>query len=386
MTYASAPSPAYPIAAQLLAVPRITLAPRIPIDRHLLAVAAIGTGLDHLAGEIPLALSDEHTDADRFTDGVLFTDRRLLARTGDSSVEMPYPALQDVRLRSGVIIDDLDLTAWNRVYTLEGLPAVQATAAFLRALLQMPPGYRVPPPRALATPSVDDPTGGLAARHDIWSRDVRVLPLLGMAIEGHRQGWLAPAMGFDLVTRAMLFDRTLAYGRGAHEGWWTSPIGGPDLAYAFTRMLGEPTRVWQDGHARVFDFRLNSGSNAGAAAASTAVGLLALGVFGVGWVSTPGRSLSSVRLKVAPGNASCGFALYDENGAKLSQSWSPLVKTLFEILPRIEGRMLIQRAAFGWDVPPEQLDDMPVEALFRKVAETIGEIEIGIYFPKPPPK
>ncbi|APR84547.1 Hypothetical protein A7982_09896 [Minicystis rosea] len=378
----STASPAYPIATQLLVGKHLTLAPHIALDRHSLAIAKIGTGLDHLAGEMALALSDDRLEEEEFSRGVVFTDRRVFARVDNKTIDVPYPAIQDVRARSGMLQDDLDITAYNRVFTLAGIPAMQPTAAFLQALTRFPPGYRVPPPRPLSYPTPDDPTGGAAARHDIWSRDVRVLPLLGMAIEGHRQGRISAEIGADLVTRAMLFDRTLAYGRGAREGWWTSALGGPDLAYAFSRMIGETTGSWQENQARCFEFRIRPrGPNVGAAV-STAVGLLALGVLGVGWVSTPGRALPAVRVKIVAGTGSCGFALCDEKGAPLSQEWAPLVKALFEGLSRIEGRMLIQRAAFGWDMPPERLDEIPVEALFRGVAERIGEIDIGIFFPK----
>ena len=378
----STQSPAYPIATQLLVGEHLTLAPRIPIERHALAIATIGTGLDHLVGEMALALSDDRAEDERFTRGVVITDRRVFMRSAEKIIDIPYPAIQDVRARSGMIRDDLDISAWNRMYTLADIPAMQPTAAFLQALLRIHPGYRVPPPRPLSYPSPEDPTGGAAARHDIWSRDVRVLPLLGMAIEGHRQGRISAEIGADLVTRAMLFDRTLAHGRGAHEGWWTSPLGGPDLVYAFSRMIGDVSGSWQENQARCFELKPRPrGPNVGAAV-GTAVGLLALGVLGVGWVTTPGRSLPAVRLKIVPGTGSCGFALCDEKGAPLSQEWPGLVHALFEALPRIEGRMLIQRAAFGWDVPPEKLEEMPLETLFLAVAERIGEIDIGIYFPK----
>jgi len=379
MTYPA--SPAQPLATQLLHGQHTRLAANVSTERYRLAIAGLGSGPDHLVGEIPLALSD-HVHADRFLHGVLFTDRRLLARADDITTELSYPAINDARSRTGVVFDDLEITAWGRIFILKNMPDVQPATMFLQGLLRMPPGYRAPPPRPLCLPTADDPTGGEAARRDIRSRDQRVLPLLGMAIEGHQKGALAPDAAAEQVARAVHFDRTLAYGRGAHEGWWTSPLGAPDLAYAFTRMLGAPYNAWQEGNARVFDFRLSGGSNAGAVA-SSAVGLLALGVLGVGWVSTPGRSIQHVRLKIAPGNASSGFALYDGN-AKLSLEWSRPLKSIFEILPRIEGRMLIQRAAFGWGMPPEQLDELPMEALYRKVAETIGPLEVAIFFPKPP--
>lgn len=385
MMWSAPPSAAHALAPQTLVGKRIAQGARIPPDRFHLALATIGVGLDHGAGEVPIALADEVLTQDKAEYVALFTDRRLLARASDTSYELPYPAIEDARANTGVVLDDLLITAWQRHFKLSGMPDVQPCASFLQAMLRVHPAQRVPPPVPLVAPTPDDPTGGNAARHGIWSRDQRILPLLGMGIEGHRKGWFSEEIGLDHVARAMHFDRTLAHGRGSREGWWTSPLGAPDLAYAFQRMLGAPIGTYQDGNARVIDFRLSSGGSAAGAAASTAVGLLALGVLGVGWVSTPGRSITNVRLKITPGQASTGFALFEESGA-LSKSAPRLVANLFEILPRIEGRMLIQRAAFGWDTPPAELDDVSMEALFRRVAEAIGAIEIGIFFPKPPPK
>jgi hypothetical protein len=385
MTYPAPPSHAHALAPQILVGRRITHGASIPPDRYNLALASLGAGLDHLAGEVAVALSEGLVHAEKLTHVALFTDRRMLARVGDVSAYIPYPGLTGARVSTGMLIDELLVDAHGRSFAFRNMPEAQVTASFLQALMGVHPGYRAPPPRPLTTPGPEDPTGGEAARNDLWSRDLRVLPLLGMAIEGRRLGSMPVEQGADLVARAMLFDRTLAYGRGAHEGWWTSPLGAPDLGYAFSRMLGAPFNWFQEGNTRVLDFRVGSGSNAGSAAASTAVGLVALGVLGVGWVSTPGKSLDIVRVKITPGNASTGFALFDRQ-APLSQEWARFVAQLFEILPRIEGRMLIQRAAFGWDATPEQLDEISTEALFRKVAETIGEIDVGIFFPKPPPK
>lgn len=375
------PSAAHALAPELLVGKRTAIGARMVPARYRAAIAGIGVGLDHQAGEVPVALADEPLNSERAEYVALFTDRRLLARSGPHSFELPYPAIEDVRSATGVVLDDLHVSAWGRAFKLGGMPDVQSCASFLQAMLRVHPMQRVPYATPLVLPTPDDPTSGLAAQRAIWSGDVRVLPLVGMGLEGFQKGWFSAEIGLDHVARAMLFDRTLAYGRGSREGWWTSALGGPDLAYAFTRMLGEPLRTYQDGAARVMDFRLTSGGSAAGAAASTAVGLVALGVLGVGWVSTPGRSTTIVRVKMVAAQGSTGFALYDEQ-AKLSQESPELLQNLFEILPRIEGRMLLQRSAFGWDVPPARLDEVPMEELYRRVAEGIGPLEIGIFFPK----
>ena len=336
-----------------------------------------------MVGEVPVALLDEVIDDERFSYGALFTDRRILARAGDDVLDLPYPALEDVRSSTGVVVDDLHVSAWRRAFHVLGLPDVQQVASFLQAMVRIHPDYRVAPPIPLIAPSPDDPTGGNVARASLWSRDLRVLPLVGMGLEGYKKGWFSAEIAQDHIARAMVFDRTLASGRGTHEGWWASPLGGPDIAYAFTRMLGAPTRIHQEGNARVLDFRISSRGSAVGAAASSAVGLVALGVLGIGWVSAPGVSITEVRVKIAVGQASSGFVMF--SGAdKLSKEMPKLVASIFDMLPRIEGRMLLQRAAYGWDVPPEQLDETPPRHLFARVAEAIGEIEPTIYFPQAP--
>jgi hypothetical protein len=375
-------SPAHAIAAQMLHGKKTTHGTAIPPERYRQAIAAAGAGPDHAVGEVAVALVDDGISSTKFGDGAIVTDRRLIARGGDVLLDLPYPAIDNAWHSTGVVLDDLQLTAWGRAFKVSGVPDTPALSAFLQTLLRYhPPPHRVPPPRPLVAPSPDDPTGGAAACRSIWSGDVRALPLVGMALEGHQKGWFPAEIGLDHVTRAMHFDRTLAYGRGTHEGWWTSPLGAPDLAYAFARMLGAPLAATQDGSVRTLDFRLTSGGNVGAAAVSSAVGLVALGVLGVGWVSRPGSSSQDIRVKISPGIASSGFALFD-GADPLSKTAPGMVASLFQILPRIEGRMLLQRVSFGWEMTPEHLDDVPMDALFHRVAEGIGAIELGIFFPK----
>lgn len=383
MLPADPPSPAHALAAHCLTGRRTTLGAHIPPKRYRLAIAAAGSGLDHLVGEVAVALTDQQLDQDAFTDGILFTDRRLVGRSDGNVVDLPYPALENATSSTGVLLDDLHLTAWGRLFKLSGIPDVQAAASFLMNLIRVHPAQRVPPPRLLPAPSAGDPTGGLAARASMWSGDVRVLPLVGLALEGHQKGWFSAEIGADHVARAMLYDRTLAYGRGAHERWWTSPMGAADLIYAFSRMLGQPLAVRQEGQVRVLDFRFQSRGSVAGAAASSAVGLVALGVLGVGWVSRPGQSSLDVRVSISPGLGSTGFSLMSGRDS-LSLGSSSFVASLFDILPRIEGRMLLLRAAFGWDAPPEHLDNLPMEAVYQRVAEAIGPLEIRIFYPEPP--
>jgi hypothetical protein len=377
---ATPPSPAHALAPQLLLGKRISMGAQIPLPRWRAAVAGAGAGPDHFEGEAPVALIDPYPHRETFGDGALLTDRRIIARGGDTLSSIPYVALEDASSSTGVVVDDVHVRAWGRLVVLS-MPEAQSIASFLKAMARVHPGQRVPPPIPLPPPSAADPTGGETARGAIWSGDVRVLPLLGMSLEGHKRGWFSASIAADHVARAMLFDRTLVHGRGAHEGWWTSALGAADVIYAFTRMLGRPVSLHQEGQARVVDYRLTSKGSAAGAAASTAVGLLALGVFGVGWVSRPGEASIDVRVRVSPGAASTGFSL-SRGKDSLSRESPGLVASLFDTLARIEGRMLLLRVAFGWDMPSDKLDAIPMQAVFERVAEAIGPLEIRIFYPK----
>jgi hypothetical protein len=160
-------------------------------------------------------------------------------------------------------------------------------------------------------------------------------------------------------------------------------MGAADLIYAFTRMLGRPARAWQEGQVRMLAFRFTRGGSVAGAAASTAVGLVALGDLGVGWVSRPGQTSLDVRVCFSPGNGSTGFTLKSGRDS-LSVASPSLMESLLDILPRIEGRMLLLRAAFGWDAPPEHLDGLAMEAVYQRVAEAIGPLEIRVFYPPAP--
>lgn len=91
---ADAPSAAHALAAQLLTGRRTTQGARIPQVRYRQAIAGIGAGPEHLTGEVAVALVDEQLDRDRFGDGAIVTDCRLVARAGTAVVNLAYPALE----------------------------------------------------------------------------------------------------------------------------------------------------------------------------------------------------------------------------------------------------------------------------------------------------
>src|ERR1700677_2594936 len=101
------PSHAHALAAQLLTGRHVSHGARIPPDRYHLAIASLGVGLDHLAGEVAVTLSEGLVHHEKLTHVALFTDRRLLARTGEAVGYLPYPALTDARASTGMLVDEL---------------------------------------------------------------------------------------------------------------------------------------------------------------------------------------------------------------------------------------------------------------------------------------
>lgn len=363
-------------AHQLLAGSHVRVFPNIDGPRFRRAIAGMG-GLDHLSADAPIAFADDTPD---FECSVILTEQRLIARGSGGVVEIRHADLLGAQTNDPSRADRLYVAAHGQMHEIHPCRSAAPIAAFLYCVAQLPPADRAPPPRDLAPRTGADPTGALAARAAVQSGDPRVLPIMGMAHEGFAQGKGPAQMAADFVTRAALLDRTLVFGRGMRQGWWLSPLAGPDLVYAFTRMLGAPRDVAQDGETFVYDFTLRSGGSAGGAVASSAVGLASLAILGVGWVSTPGTVSVPIRLRVLPRDTGCGFSLY-EGPAPLSVSSADLVSRLFEGLPRIEARLLLERATYGWQLPPEQLDDLPIEDLAARVFATIGPVDLKCYFP-----
>jgi hypothetical protein len=169
----------------------------------------------------------------------------------------------------GIVFDDLFLHFQGRALKLGGLQAMQPVLAFVQAMCATHPAYRVAPAAPLTAPTADDPTGASAARASLPVGDPRSRALLPLD------------RAADLAARAVMLDRTLAYGQGSAGGWWLSPLAAKDLADAFARMLGPAVNGWEMGGGRVFQYRMKASGSSAGALASTGVGLAALAIFGI---------------------------------------------------------------------------------------------------------
>lgn len=376
---AATPSAAQALAVQLLRGATVRLGTSIDPAQWRKAIAAFGAGPDHHVGDTSVALVVGDLSPGGNCNGAVVTDRRFIARSGDTLVDFAYADLADVQGARGVVFDDLFLHGGGRSAKLEGIQEMPMLLAFLQAMVRTHPVYRAPAPRPVPAPSPHDPTGAAEARAALVSGDPRPRILVELADQAFRQQKLPQERAADLVARAALLDRTLAYGRGTSGGWWTSALPAVDLADAFARMLGPPYQAFDTHQGRVFEHRLEGGGANPGAALSTAVGLLALGILGVGWVSTPGRSLRDVRVQIQPGAFSSGFALFEE-GKALSVRWPQVVEAAFETLSDIEARRLLQRTVWGWEATPAQLAGAPVEEFVARVQAVLGAVDLGVFF------
>lgn len=58
------------------------------------------------------------------------------------------------------------------------------------------------------------------------------------------------------------------------------------------------------------------------------------------------------------------------------------MEALFEKLPQITARRLLQRAVWGWDAEPTQLDYAPVEEFVQRVYAAAGPVDLDAFFPR----
>lgn len=378
---AAAPNAAQTFALQHLRGDKVFVGTAIPNPLWRQAIAALNAGPDPAHGEAAVALVASDLSPGPNCNGVIFTDRRLIARSDDAFVDLRYDELVEARGVKGIVFDDLFLHVYNRAHKLGGLQAMQPVLAFVQAMCATHPSYRVAAPSPLTSPTSDDPTGAIGARATLPAADPRSRALLDVAEGALRQGLLPHDRAADLAARAVMLDRTFAYGQGSSGGWWTSPLAAKDLADAFSRMLGPAVNAWDAGGGRVFQHRLKGGGANVGALASTGVGLAALAIFGIGWVSVPGREVSDVNVHIVPSPFATGFTLF-ENNRPLAFNAPGLVEALFEKLPQITARRLLQRAVWGWDADPTQLDYAPMEEFVQRVYAAAGPVDLDAFFPR----
>ncbi len=340
-------------AAAHLTAPRIALPP-IDGPRMLRVVTTTGTGPDHLVGEEVLALVDESPGAGAFTLGILVTDARLVVRAEGRTVVVPFAALEKAEALEGLVTTGLSLRWGGAVARWPfSVEASRAVAGFVGAIVEAPTDTRTPAPAPLVQPSVLDSSGLAGVRAGLRSEDPRPPLLADLALDAQKRGDLSADLARDFGARIALYDRTLAFGRGAHEVWWLSALGGPDLLHALAAIVGAPAATADLSGVRTVDYRVS------------------------GWGGI-------VRVRVSPSSGFSAFTTETDGGRPLAESAPERLRAILDALTPIGGRGLARRLVAGWGPIPESLAALPVTAIESRLREAVGPVDFAAVFGLPP--
>lgn len=358
-------SPIEMLASRHLQHKSVALWPRLQPDDVARAIAASGAGLDHIMGERALAFGNA-SDKESLEVFFLLTDRRLAGRQHIAAISGVRKSRFHVRLTDVAQVkwtssfwrSELNLQVADKWIDATIIKFTPQLGKLFDDLVRIPPEYRGPAPQPLLIQSTEDPTGVNAAMSRVSHPECA--SLLNIIRAQHQSGFFAQQPAADLTARVVLLDRSLTLGRGMSEGWWLSPLAATDLAPAFFRILGEPSASWPQSSLLTFDFDLKANRGVGKAVASTAIGLAALGLLGVGWVRMPGGPpLTHLRVSLCSTPFSSGFTILgvtSETGMQpLSDNAPKVLEKIFSLLSQIESEFLLRRCLYGWDEPIEQL-------------------------------
>ncbi len=361
----------------------VLLAPAIPAKKLQRAAADFADWIDHASGERPVAYRDE-TALGKGVEGLLLTDRRLLARVGERDWQVPYGAITGAGgAKSGVFEKKLTVDAGPhgaQIPLITCSDAIEPVALFLRGVAQLPYDRRWAPPPSFANEA--DPTGAAGLASSIVAADPRVLLMLRFVHAAVAAQWMPVAVGQDFLARIEIVRRTLAFGRGAQQGFRISPLHGPDFAFVLSGVFGDPIGAWSDAGGTTMDFAVGRRSGVGAAAASTAVGLALFATVGFGWVSTPKRSIQGVRVIVRDLGRGTGFAAYGALGgtmAPLAKIEPEALDWILDALDRLEAWTLFVRVVFGWEAPPASVLGVDGAALEHRVRSLLGPVDLSCF-------
>ena len=382
------------LALQLLQHKDVHLAPDLPRRKIRNAAAAFADWLDHAGGEQPIAYLDE-TTLGKGDEGILLTDRRLLAHTSENAkhVMIPYGAITGVSSAKGLLNRKLRIDAAQysaEIPLITCSDAVEPLVLFLRGLLQIPPNQRWVPQAGFATEQ--DPSGAFGLLQSLGAPDARIPILLRYVGEMTRREAMHPAMGADLVQRIHLLHRTIAYGRGMAQGFRLSPLHGADFHFMLGTVFGDPIgtvssqqppdpyRGTPGAMHHTLDFALDRRPNV-AGLATAAVGVALLAVVGVGWLSSPKTRIQGVRVITTDLPTSTGFAplgVLKGRVGPLADLAPEVLEKLLDALGDIEALFTFYRAVFGWELWPQQLFQSGAE-LPARVAQVLGPTDLSAF-------
>jgi hypothetical protein len=371
---------------------RIRHVPAVAAGDFHEAVARYGAGIDHPAGEVPLALItmklDQRAAAKGYSLNYVVTDRRLFGRVEASNVplvftEVPYAYVSGVPAKPGGLAQSVTVPLGGQQRKLYLTPK-ELHAYFAGMAASVPPAHRTFGPAAPPPTGPQDPIGALAATQAVGTPDTRTwVPLRALA-EAHRRAAISAEDAAALVPQMILLARSVAYGRGSSRQQWLSVLPRDVLGLALRAALGAPAAHYPAPAADTFDFAIGAGSGKGTAVASSVVGLAALATLGVGWISTShGHRLASIRVHAVDAPGGSALQLFGTSGAHwdaLSLHWWRAVDVIHQALLRLEARYLLARAVFGPSRSPQELLTAPREALEPATGQLLGPTNLAMFY------
>lgn len=340
-----------------------------------MALACAGAGLDHTVGEQAFVLVDDSPQG-KFQIVNLVTDRRVCGRWPEKSCfDVRYHRAQSVEMKKAMLGDKLlvatGATVGPSVETVQAASNFLSLERFLRRIVNVPPEGREPPPRPLAVPTPEDPTGAKRATAWLGAHDDFATQLLAFVAGAHEFGKMPTNIAIDFVARITLHHRNVHFGRAMAEGRYLSPASMNDLSNAMVTLYGNPV-----GHTeqpvRTLDFDSRLRSETGKALASSALGLASAAILGVGWVSTAKRRVNRFRMMVADTGSFSSYRLQEASGRALHLLEPGLVYELDVKLLAQESELLLRRVTLGWSLDTASLLAVDIAAVDAELSSVLG--------------
>ncbi len=212
----------------------VSFPPKTRGARMRAALESVGYGLEHLVGEHVVACVEVGEGEGGFG-GVIVTDRALIFAEGDARRVVGWGEVTGASVEEGWLQTTFALETRSGALEVPLGGEAKAVASLVRAAVEA--GYAPQARRApLLTCSPADPSG---LEHLVGSIQ-QPAPEVVALLEGARRRLEAGAPAEEvrwLLARVALHHRSLAFGRGAWEGRWLSPLEGAALEAAWAGLL-----------------------------------------------------------------------------------------------------------------------------------------------------
>lgn len=330
------------------------------------SVLAYNAGLDHLQGERMIAVFND-SDKERYSLGAILTDRRLIQRHDKNYNSVPYRSMSGPITTGGGAVTN----AFIQIVQ-DGTPVKMTTlsnkhiARFLEELLKLPVEQR-----AAERLKPQMPTDG------------RMQAIVAAISGAEGNGLYDTNAANSLTHKALMLQATIRYGRGMVGDQWMVFLNPADLRSYLNALFGEAVNESADenGDTLVYFNLKNRGKQATKAAVSSAVGLAATAVLGVGWVSTPGRSINELAVRISDRGSFSGFKLfanykgnYIPAGGIFEGGIGPaFMHGVSRALFKLEAQILLSQALFGLTSPYVALAPENLDAVQQQITMTTNQ-------------